>query len=109
MSEQTAQNEKPAKAAKQPSDKTPIGRMTIAEVDVAIADCDRVITTNNATVKQKLTANAAIPPAVLRDLSRANSQRGRLVMRRISQLLEVGEPAAMDLIDKLLKVQPTAA
>jgi len=109
MSEQTAQTEKPTKTAKQPSDKTPIGRMTIAEVDAAITDCDRIITTNNATVKLKLTANAAIPPAVLRDLSRANSLRGRLVMRRISQLLETGEPAAMDLIDKLLKVQPTAA
>jgi hypothetical protein len=104
MSESTEQTTKPKK---QPSDKTPIGRMTIAEVDAAITDCDRIITTNSATMKIKLAGNAAIPPAVLRDLSRANSQRGRLVMRRISQLLELGEPAAMDLIDKLLKVQPS--
>ena len=105
MTEATEQTPKPKK---QQSDKTPIGRMTIAEVDAAITDCDRIITTNSATMKLKLAGNAAIPPAVLRDLSRANSQRGRLVMRRISQLLELGEPAAMDLIDKLLKVQPTA-
>jgi hypothetical protein len=105
MSETTEQTTKPKK---QPSDKTPVGRMTIAEVDTAISECDKVITTHSAVVKTKLGANAAIPPAVLRDLSRANSQRGRLVMRRISQLLELGEPAAMDLIDKLLKVQPSA-
>lgn len=105
MSESTEQTPKPKKPQ---GDKTPIGRMTIAEVDAAITDCDRIITTNSATMKLKLAGNAAIPPAVLRDLSRANSQRGRLVMRRISQLLELGEPAAMDLIDKLLKVQPSA-
>ena len=106
MTEQTAQPPKPAKTPKQSSDKTPIGRMTFGEVDVAIADCDKVITTHSAMVKVKLAGNAAIPPAILRDLSRANSQRSRLVMRRISLLLESGDQSAVELIDKLLKVQP---
>ena len=108
MTEQT-QTEKRAKAPKQPSDKTPIGKMTIREVDAALADCEKIISTHTAMVKVKLNSNASITPSILRDLSRANAQRGRLVMRRISQLVELGEPAALELIDKLLKVQPTAA
>lgn len=104
----TATTTKPAKAPKPSNGKTPIGRMTIAEVDVALAECEKVISTHSNTVKAKLTGNRSIPPNVLRDLSRANAQKGRLVMRRISQLMELGELAAVELIDKLMKVQPSA-
>jgi hypothetical protein len=112
MTEQTTQTAQTApkapKAPKPTNGKTPIGRMTIAEVDVALTDCEKIISSHSDIVKAKLTGNRSIPPNVLRDLSRANAQKGRLVMRRISQLLELGEPAATDLIDKLMKVQPGA-
>jgi hypothetical protein len=106
----TDQNsEKPVKAVKAKSDKgTPIGRLTLAEVDTALSECERVIKTNSETVKSKLQASASIPPSALRDLSRANTQKARLAMRRIALLLESGDAAVTDLIEKLLKVKPKA-
>ncbi len=98
----------PSKTSKQANPKNPIGRMTLAEVDVALAECEKIITAHSDTVKATLTGNRAIPPNVLRELSRANSQKGRLAMRRISQLIEMGEPAAAELIEKLMKVRPRA-
>lgn len=106
MSEPTTQSTKPVR---QPSGKIPIYNMTITEVDAALTDCDKTITTHSSAVKAKLTGNRAIPTDVLRELARANAQKGKLVLRRVSLLLEMGEPTAIELIDKLLKVQPSAS
>ncbi|WP_145751003.1 hypothetical protein [Nitrospirillum amazonense] len=103
-----ADTSKVAKAPKQTPSKIPIGRMTIAQVDAALSECEQIVSTYSETVKAKLAANRAIPPNVLRELSRANALKGRLVLRRISQLLEIGEPAALELIGKLMKVQTNA-
>jgi hypothetical protein len=105
MTEQTAQKtpKTPKPAGEKP---TPIGRLTLPEVDSALAECDKTIKTHSETVKAKLTSNASIPPAALRELSRANGQRARLTMRRIVLLLESGDSAVVDLIEKLVKVKP---
>jgi hypothetical protein len=101
---------KTPKAPKQAGDKPmPIGRMALTEVDVALADCEKTIKAHSDTVKAKLTNNASIPSNVLRELSRANAQKGRLMMRRIALLIEAGDAAVMDLLDKLMKVKPAKA
>ena len=66
----------------------PIGRMTIGEVDAALTDCDKTIKSCSDLVKAKLATNAALPTNVLRDLSKANAHKGKLMMRRISLLIE---------------------
>ena len=86
---------------------TPIGRMSIGEVDADLADCDKTIKNCSDLVKAKLASNAALPTSVLRDLSKANAHKGRLVMRRISLLIENGEASTMELLDKLMKVKPS--
>jgi hypothetical protein len=109
MIEQAQTAQKPPKISKPPGDKpTPIGRMPLSDVDVALADCDKTIKGHSETVKAKLAGNASIPPIVLRELSRANAQKSRLAMRRISLLVESGDAAAMDLLEKLMKVKPKA-
>ena len=101
MTEDTSQ-----KPPKEPTEKaTPIGRMTLGEVDTALADCDKTIKTCSDIVKAKLATNASLPTSVLRDLSKANAHKGKLMMRRISLLIESGEVSAMDLLDKLMKVK----
>lgn len=98
------------KSQKEATEKaTPIGRMTIAEVDIALADCDKTIKTCSDQVKAKLAANASLPTNVLRDLSKANAHKGKLMMRRILLLIESGEASAMELLDKLMKVKPPKA
>jgi hypothetical protein len=97
---------KPPKAPKQATDKTPIGRLTMQEVDATLADCEKIIKSHSDTVKAKLAVNASIPSSVLRELSRANAEKGRLMMRRIALLIEYGDAAAQDLLDKLMKVKP---
>ncbi len=101
--ETTVETQKPAKPAKPKG--VPIGRLTLSQIDAALGDCDKTVKAHSETVKTKLTANAAIPTSVLRELSRANTQRSRLVQRRITLLIESGDGTAMDLIDKLLKVK----
>src|SRR5450759_2576227 len=66
---------------------TPIGRLTLAEVDTALADCEKSIKSCSDAVKAKLNANAAIPTKVLQELSRTNVHRAKLVMRRITLLI----------------------
>jgi hypothetical protein len=88
---------------------TPIGRMTIGEVDAALSDCDKTIKTCSDLVKAKLATNASLPTNVLRDLSKANAHKGKLMMRRISLLIETGEASAMELLDKLMKVKLSKA
>ncbi len=101
MTEDTSQ-----KAQKEASEKaTPIGRMTIGEVDAALAECDRTIKSASDLVKAKLASNATLPTNVLRDLSKANAHKGKLMMRRISLLIETGEASAMELLEKLMKVK----
>ena len=87
----------------------PIGRMTIGEVDAALTDCDKTIKSCSDLVKAKLATNAALPTNVLRDLSKANAHKGKLMMRRISLLIESGETSAMELLDKLMKVKLSKA
>lgn len=100
---------KTPKAPKQATDKTPIGRLTLQEVDATLADCEKIIKSHSDTVKAKLAVNASIPSSVLRELSRANAEKGRLMMRRIALLIEYGDAAAQDLLDKLMKVKPAKA
>ncbi len=101
MTEDTSQ-----KSPKEATEKAiPIGHMTIGEVDTALADCDKTIKTCSDLVKAKLATNASLPTSVLRDLSKANAHKGKLMMRRISLLIESGEASAMDLLDKLMKVK----
>ena len=98
---------KTPKAPKQTGDKvTSIGRLTLAEVDTALSDCEKTIKTHTDLVKAKLSSNGTFPSNVLRELSRANSQKLRLVSRRISLLIESGDAVVMDLIEKLMKVKP---
>ena len=84
---------------------TPIGRMTISEVDAALGDCDKTIKTCSELVKAKLANNSALPTSVLRDLSKANAHKGKLMMRRITLLIDSGEASVMELLDKLMKVK----
>ncbi|MCX7248796.1 MAG: hypothetical protein NTX31_14190 [Burkholderiales bacterium] len=98
---------KAMKIAKLPQEKsTSIGRLPLAEVDMALAACEKTIKTHIETIKVKLNNNAAIPPTVLRELSKGNSQKSRLMMRRIALLIESGDSAVMELLDKLMKVKP---
>lgn len=85
---------------------TSIGQTTLAEVDIALVACEKNIKTNIDTIKVKLNNNASISPTVLRELSKGNSQKSRLVMRRIALLIESGDSVAMELLDKLCKLKP---
>jgi hypothetical protein len=105
--ENTAETPKAAKPTKPKG--VPIGRLTLPQIDAALADCDKAVKAHSETVKVKLAGNAAIPTSVLRELSRANTQRARLVQRRITLLIEAGDGAAMDLIEKLMKLKPAKA
>lgn len=87
----------------------PIRTLSLTEVDGALAVYDKTIRMNTELVKTKLTSGGAIPSDVLRDLSVANKQKSRLTMRRISLLIETGDTAVMDLIDKLGKIKPVKA
>ena len=80
--------------------------LSLTEVDGALAVYDKTIRMNTELVKTKLTTGGAIPTDVLRDLSVANKQKARLTMRRISLLIESGDTAVMELIDKLCKLKP---
>ncbi len=81
--------------------------MNLAEVDASLLVCEKNIKTQIETVKVKLNINASIPPAVLRELSKGNGQKSRLMMRRIALLIESGDSGVMELLDKLMKVKPT--
>ncbi len=101
MTEDTSQ-----KSPKDATEKsTPIGRMSIGEVDAALSDCDKTIKTCSDLVKAKLATNASLPTNVLRDLSKANAHKGKLMMRRITLLIDSGEASVMELLDKLMKVK----
>ena len=80
--------------------------LSLTEVDGALAVYDKTIRMNTELVKTKLTSGGAIPSDVLRELSIANKQKSRLTMRRIALLIETGDTAVMDLIDKLCKIKP---
>ena len=83
--------------------------LSLTEVDGALAVYDKTIRMNTELIKNKLTSGGAIPSDVLRDLSVANKQKARLTMRRIALLIETGDTAVMDLIDKLCKIKPVKA
>ena len=85
---------------------TPIGRLALADVDAALADCEKSIKSCSDAVKTKLNSNAAIPTKILQELSRTNAHRGKLMMRRITLLIDGGDAAVMELLDKLMKVKP---
>lgn len=103
----TAQTDKP-KTRRQSTQKS-IRTLSLTEVDGALAVYDKTIRMNTELVKTKLTSGGAIPSDVLRDLSVANKQKARLTMRRIALLIETGDNAVMDLIDKLCKIKPVKA
>ncbi len=91
------------------SDEKSIRSLTLAEVDGALAVYDKTIRMNTELVKSKLSAGGHLPSDVLRDLSVANKQKSRLTMRRIALLIETGDAAVMDLVDKLCKLKPAKA
>ncbi len=105
MNDQTTP--KAPKVQKQAGDKPTIGRMSLNDVDSALSDCEKTIKVHSDVVKTKLASNGTIPTNVLRELSRANSQRGRLMIRRIVLLIESGDAAVMELLDKIMKVKPS--
>lgn len=97
---------KPVKTRKTPVAKTaPIGRLTLTEVDLALAACEKTVKAHIETVKAKLATNSSIPANVLRELSKGNNQKARIMMRRITLLIETGDAAVMELLDKLMKVK----
>ena len=87
------------------SNEKSIRTLSLTEVDGALAVYDKTIRMSTELVKTKLTSGGAIPSDVLRDLSIANKQKARLTMRRIALLIETGDTAVMDLIDKLCKIK----
>ena len=91
------------------SNEKSIRTLSLNEVDGALTVYDKTIRMNTELVKTKLTTGGAIPSEVLRDLSIANRQKLRLTMRRIALLIETGDTAVMDLIDKLCKIKPAKA
>jgi len=104
----------PTEQAAQPktrrkSNEKSIRTLTLTEVDGALTVYDKTIRMNTELVKTKLTSGGSIPSDVLRDLSIANKQKARLTMRRIALLIETGDTAVMDLIDKLCKIKPAKA
>lgn len=101
----TEQTDQP-KRRRQNGEKS-IRTLTLSEVDGALAVYDKTIRMNTELVKSKLSAGGAFPSGVLRDLSVANKQKARLTMRRIALLIESGDAAVMELIDKLCKLKPT--
>ena len=91
------------------SNEKSVRTFSLTEVDGALAVYDKTIRMNTELVKTKLTSGGAIPSDVLRELSIANKQKSRLTMRRIALLIETGDTAVMDLIDKLCKIKPVKA
>lgn len=83
-----------------------LSSLSLSEVDGSLAVYDKTIRMNTDVVKTKLTSGGAIPTDVLRDLSIANRQKARLTMRRIALLIETGDAAVLELIDKLCKLKP---
>lgn len=84
----------------------PISRFTLAEVDASMAEHEKVIKSHSDIVKHKLASGAPIPSNILRELSRANTQKSRLTMRRISLLVESGDAQVSELLEKLMKIKP---
>lgn len=87
---------------------TPIGRQTLSEVDAGLMDCEKLIKSASEGVRARLTANSPIPTTLLRDLARGNAQRSKLVLRRVTLLLDAGDANAIELVEKLMKVKPKA-
>lgn len=104
----TTQPEEQIKSRRTSEEKS-IRSLTLAEVDGALAVYDKTIRMNTELVKTKLSAGGHLPSDVLRDLSVANKQKSRLTMRRIALLIETGDAAVMDLVDKLCKLKPAKA
>ena len=97
---------KPSKSPNETGEKsTSIGRLSITEIDSALSDCEKTIKGHSDIVKAKLTTNSSIPSNVLRELSRANGMKTKLIMRRITLLVESGDAAVMELLDKLMKTK----
>jgi hypothetical protein len=97
---------KPIKTRKTPEAKTtPIGRLTLPEVDLALAACEKTVKAHIDTVKAKLATNSSIPANILRELSHGNNLKSRLMKRRIALLIETGDAAVMELLQKLMKVK----
>ena len=80
-----------------------IRTLSLTEVDVALATCDKTIRLNTELVKTKLVSGVPIPSGALRELSIANRQKVNLTMRRIALLIERGDEVALELVDKLCK------
>lgn len=79
----------------------------MTEVDIALSECEKIIKTNTETIKSKLSSHSPFPPKVLRDLSKANAQKNRLMIRRITLLSESSDPTVLEMIEKLMKIKPS--
>lgn len=89
--------------------KRSIRTYSFSEVDEGLTSCEKLIKSHTETVKAKLNGSSSIPSDVLRELSKANNQKSQLTMRRIALLIETGDAAVMDLVDKLCKLKPAKA
>lgn len=83
----------------------PIGKMTIAEVDVEFAAAEATIKRLNESVKAAFEANHPVNVDELRQLQRMGQRRTKLMLRRIALVVANPSSQANDLLDKLMKVK----
>lgn len=87
----------------------PIGKMSIAEVDVEFANAEATIKRLNESVKAAFEANHPVNVDDLRQLQRMGQRRTKLVLRRIALVVANPSSQATDLLDKLMKVKVAQA
>lgn len=83
----------------------PIGKTTIAEVDVEFASAEATIKRLNESVKAAFEANHPVNVDDLRQLQRMGQRRTKLMLRRIALVVSNPSSQANDLLDKLMKVK----
>lgn len=106
MTGQIIPNEEKKGKSEKKRESSSVGRLNLPDVDALLAEAEKLIKGHSEVVKQKLSAGAPIPSNILRELSRANAQKSRLTMRRISLLVESGDAQVSELLEKLLKIKP---
>ena len=87
----------------------PIGKMSIAEVDVEFANAEATIKRLNESVKAAFEANHPVNVDDLRQLQRMGQRRTKLVLRRIALVVANPSSQTTDLLDKLMKVKVAQA
>lgn len=86
-------------------DQQPIGKMSIAEVDVEFAKAEATTKRLNESVKAAFETNQPVNVDDLRQLQRLGQRRTKLMLRRIALVIANPTSQAADLLDKLMKVK----